>query len=153
MEAPEFGTVEEKTAAEILRKNRWSQAVTCVYCSSKVVKNGLREDGVQQYRCPGCDKSFNDRTDTVFSKTQMKISECFYAVKAARSGESIRTISRDLGRSWKTVDSFVKAFERSFTPADMAREFLDRTRDNVDYSRFGCGNLFQSTAENNHLQF
>lgn len=131
----------EAPAAATLRENRWQNQVYCVYCSSyKIVKNGKREDGIQQYRCKACEKSFNDRTKTVFGETQMHLQECFEIIRKNRNGASIRSISKKLDRSWKTVNDFIRAYKTSMLPTEIISDYEDRKGSDIDYSKFGCGN-------------
>lgn len=132
---------QEKKAAEALRKKRWNGSISCLYCSSaEVVKNGMRKDGIQQYRCKKCSKSFNDRTKTVFSETQMKLHECFEIIQMVQDKSSITEISQKTGRSWKTVKDFLVALDQVIGPQEIASDYKDREQGKLDYSRFGCGN-------------
>ncbi|MDY6789070.1 MAG: transposase, partial [Candidatus Nanohaloarchaea archaeon] len=107
----------EERCAEVLRAVRWNDGIYCLYCSSeKVVKNGLRPDHIQQYRCKACGKAFNDRTMTILSHTQMKLPEAFYALKQFKENRSINQISKDLDRHWKTVNNLLKKAMASINP-------------------------------------
>lgn len=131
----------EQKAARILRNKRWNDNISCLYCaSSEVVKNGMRRDGVQQYRCKNCSKSFNDRTKTVFSETQMKLHECFEIIQMAQGEASIRKMSQKTGRSWKTVKDFLVSLDQVIGPQDLVSEYEKRSEEKLDYSRLGCGN-------------
>lgn len=133
-----------KPAAETLRDKRWEDKVYCVYCrSEKTVKNGMRADGIQQYRCKSCERSFNDRTKTVFAETQMQLEECFEIIKRNREGESVLSISKRVGRSWKTVNDFIIACSTHMIPSDLISDYEERKSSNIDYSKFGCGNSLQ----------
>jgi len=136
---------DEKECAEALRDHRWSEDVRCVHClSGDVVKNGRRTDSIQQYRCRSCETAFNDRTGTVFETTRMRLHECIHAVRRSKNGESVRRIAEDIGRSWSTVDTFIKQF-KSRMVGDMLLEAMPDTEDkeessiDIDYGRFGCG--------------
>lgn len=131
----------EDRCAQLLREKRWKSSLKCVHClSGEVVKNGVREDGVQQYRCKSCGSSFNDRTGTVFSETRMGLNECFYILNGMEE-DSINGLSRDLGRSWKTVSDFVRAAEQDLNLSEIVEQAseLNETDLQVDYSKFGCG--------------
>lgn len=107
----------EERCAEVLRAARWSDGVYCLYCSSQnVVKNGLRPDHVQQYRCKSCGKAFNDRTQTIFAHTQMRLHECFYALKEFNNNRSTNQIRKELDRHWKTVNNLLKHAMASINP-------------------------------------
>lgn len=128
---------------ETLRDNRWEKGLYCVHCESeKVAKNGRRNDGVQQYSCSSCGKCFNDRTGTVFSRTQMHLNECVYIIQQHQDQESVNQISKDLGRSWKTVNDFLKLVNHVIDPLELS-EKIGQTRHSeslkVDYARISCG--------------
>lgn len=127
--------------AAILRERRWKKGLKCVSClSNSVVKNGVRENGIQQYYCNSCDMSFNDRTGTVFSETRMSLGECFYILDM-KEESSINSISGEIGRSWKTVSDFIRSVENSLAMSNI-REGISELNDSgldVDYSKFGCG--------------
>lgn len=62
--------VDDSKCYEMVRELRWPDGVTCPHCGDgKVVKNGhdTTEQCRQRYRCSGCDKCFDDLTDTVFA--------------------------------------------------------------------------------------
>lgn len=133
----------EEACTEFFRNRRWSEGVYCIYCrSSDTVRNGVREDGIRQYRCKECGKAWNDRSDTVLEKTDMSVKECLFIFKALESGFSVNRISEELERSWQTINKFKQLVLISME----SREFrelsskLTKVRDdkNPDYSKFGC---------------
>lgn len=142
----------EELATDILRDKRWGDNVVCVECSSnKVVKNGVREDKIQQYYCKKCGRSFNDRSGTIFSNTQMNLTECMYIMYNA--GESsVSEISGDLGRSWKTVNDFIRIYKSSLISDNILDIYIEKASENVDYSLFGCGGNLYINKKSNHLQ-
>ena len=136
---------EEKISPEeALRQERWSNGVTCIYClSEEVNKNGIREDRIQQYRCRKCEKSFNDRSETIFSKTQMSVGECFKIIEAHNNQRNVKEISEKIDRSWKTVNDFIKRLEQSLVSEKLS-EILEEPKDTkIDYSRVGCGSTLE----------
>lgn len=133
---------DQEKCAEILREQRWGEEVRCARCTSgTVVRNGVRKDGVQQYRCKSCETSFNDRTGTVFSSTRMRLEECFYILESLEEDESVNSISQDLGRSWKTVNDFIRRLEQGIELEEITQQIRSRvdTGLDVDYARLGCG--------------
>lgn len=132
-----------------LRKVRWDDEVLCIECSGNAVKNGVRSDMIQQYRCRKCGRSFNDRSGTLFSKTQMRLNECIYAIENFEDQESINKISSDLERSWETVNRFLKLYSSSLGVEKLRESLEPRESDEdrlleegeevVDYSKMGCG--------------
>ncbi len=65
----------EALAYERLRDSRWSNGVTCPYCNSNSVQNHSSNGPMNRYRCKQCDKTFNDRTGTVFANSKIKLSK------------------------------------------------------------------------------
>jgi transposase-like protein len=61
---------------DILRSVRWENGVVCPTCSSStIVKNGkdpIHKDN-QHYHCKGCNKYFDDLSDTIFSGSQQPL--------------------------------------------------------------------------------
>lgn len=142
----------EEVAAEVLREERWSGDIICVKCgSNNVVKNGLRDDSVQQYNCNNCGRSFNDRSDTLFDKTQMSLTECMYIIYNLDE-ESVRALSKEIDRSWKTVNDFIRVYNSSLISDNLVEQYVQRASENVDYSLFGCGGNLYRNKKRNHLQ-
>ncbi|MFQ3308492.1 MAG: transposase-like protein [Candidatus Nanohaloarchaea archaeon] len=136
--------------AEALRDARWGEEIYCIYCASdKIIKNGKRQDYVQQYRCKKCDKSFNDRTKTIFAETDMTIKEVLTIIWAVRNDRSISEISRQIGRSWKTVNDFVRKYHQTLANEELITTIKDKAKGKVDYAKFGCGNPLELDG---HLQ-
>lgn len=135
-----LGTEPELSPEELFREERWKNGVICPECvSDNVNRNGLRNDGVQQYKCKKCGLAFNDRTGTLFSKTQMSIGECLMIIKSYNSGKNISEISEEVQRSWKTVNDFIKIFNQSLSSEKISELAKSVEKDKVDYSKVGCG--------------
>lgn len=132
--------MDSSEAAEILRDMRWGEDIFCIHCGSgKVVKNGIREDYIQQYRCNSCEKSFNDRSKTVFSETKMSVLECLRSISMMEKGFSTSKISEKLERNWKTIDKFLKLVKQSPETFSLASRFEEERSADIDYSKMGCG--------------
>lgn len=128
------------TPEELLREKRWNNGVTCPEClSTKINKNGTRLDGVQQYKCKRCNFSFNDRTNTVFSNTQMSVGECLKIIGWHREDKNISDISNKINRSWKTVNDFVKRLNQCLASSILLEMFESTEKTKLDYSKMGCG--------------
>lgn len=132
--------MDSREAARILRDIRWGENIFCIHCGSgKTVLNGMRGDHIQQYRCKSCSKSFNDRSKTLFSNTKMSVLECFRAISMMKKDFSTSKISEKLGRSWKTVDKFLKLVKQSPQTSSLVSRFEEQKSVDIDYSRIGCG--------------
>ena len=61
--------IDDTKCYEIVRSERWTDGVSCPHCSSKqVTKRGRHnsEKARQRYQCKGCERQFDDLTNTVF---------------------------------------------------------------------------------------
>ena len=142
---------ERDTCIELLRDKRWKKGLRCINClSQEIVRNGLRDDGIQQYRCKECGRSFNDRSGTLLEETDLRIEECLYSAKRRDEGASTNKISDELGRSWETISNFLERLEIRLGFSKLIssvnkqiyqpKRNLERFEQNkeVDYSRIGC---------------
>ena len=62
--------VDDVQCYQTVRELRWPDGVACLSCeSTQVIKRGCDdlEPARQRYACHGCDKRFDDRTDTIFA--------------------------------------------------------------------------------------
>ena len=62
--------VDDVQCDQTVRELRWPDGVACLSCeSTQVIKRGCDdlEPARQRYACHGCDKRFDDRTDTIFA--------------------------------------------------------------------------------------
>ena len=134
-------SVEE--VSDIFRKIRWGSEVICINCYSyEIVKNGLRQDGIQQYRCKDCNTSFNDRTGTIFSETDLDLKECFKIIRLLKEDFSTNKISQKLGRSWKTISKFEKLVQSSLNVNGFYEEcknLEEANKSSISYTKFNCG--------------
>ena len=66
-----FGS--ESLAADLLEQVRWRDGVECHSCRSDLtVKNGSYGP-FQLYLCKNCDRTFNDKTGTIFAHSRIAI--------------------------------------------------------------------------------
>jgi len=62
--------ISDEQCYEQVRQLRWPERVTCPHClSGDIIKRGKddSEPYRQRYECHGCNKRFDDLTDTVFA--------------------------------------------------------------------------------------
>ncbi len=58
----------EASAANLLQQVRWREGLQCPRCRSEsVIKHGSYQE-YQRYLCKDCDRTFNDKTGTVFAQ-------------------------------------------------------------------------------------
>jgi transposase-like protein len=105
-ELPEdsFGEVyrimnEIKETAEEAKK---TTPVVCIQCGEKAVKNG-KNDGIQQYICKKCSKSFSERATSTISNSQASDSVWMSVIRDTVSGVSLARTSKDLEIAESTV--------------------------------------------------
>jgi transposase-like protein len=94
-----------------LRRYRWPDGVTCPHCGSPdTIRKGATSKDAQRYRCRGCDRIFNDLTQTVFAGRRLSLPEMVYIVRMADERNTAR-VARRLDRSYKSVLDFVHEIE------------------------------------------
>jgi transposase-like protein len=62
--------IDEVQCYQIVRELRWPEGIICPSCQSKeVIKRGFddTEPARQRYECHGCNRRFDDLTDTIFA--------------------------------------------------------------------------------------
>jgi len=66
-----FGS--ESLAADLLQQVRWRDGVSCLRCrSDRPVRNGSYRE-FQRYLCENCDRTFNDKTGTIFAHSKVAL--------------------------------------------------------------------------------
>ncbi|MEM0078836.1 MAG: hypothetical protein QW118_01220 [Nitrososphaerota archaeon] len=106
-------TISYVDVVELIRRCRRSKGVKCPYCGFIAVGNGrpTRRLYVQRYLCKGCGRRFHDLSGTVFAKTRLSPSEALtIAYLYYKLGLSVLAVSREVGRSRKTVDRVIRLF-------------------------------------------
>jgi len=68
----------ESNAAEMaayarLRQARWPENVICPHCDTEPAQSHSSDGAMQRHRCKECEKTFNDRTGTVFANSKIKL--------------------------------------------------------------------------------
>jgi len=65
----------------------------------------------QRYRCKDCDRTFNDKTDTIFAHAKIALTKWFFAIYAfLRFNTSIRQLEAELDVSYRTLRQRVERF-------------------------------------------
>jgi len=127
-------SLSDEEIVEMIRKHRWPEGVTCIYCGSKhVVRNGKSREKpyVQRYMCRDCGKQFNDLTGTPFSHTSLSPREVLtIAYLYFKLGMSALAITREVGRSRKAVERVIRLYgehiEAYFRSAEARRRSRSR---------------------------
>lgn len=122
------GETVQEACIEWLRQARFGETVTCVYCGSDDLwHRGTTRKGAQRYECQGCERVFNDLTDTVFNNRKPTIEELFYMIRE-RPAASMSELTRRLDWGYDAVHGFVTAVETTettFDPAALRAAFAD----------------------------
>jgi len=75
---------DESFCAYLLRIIRWYNGVYCVYCNSKNIKRyGKYKKIFQRYYCKDCNRTFNDKSNTIFHYKHIRLSDWFLAIYLA----------------------------------------------------------------------
>ncbi|WEL27230.1 IS1595 family transposase [Haloferax volcanii] len=107
-----FGS--ESLAADLLEQVRWCDGVECPRCrSDRTVKNGSY-GAFQRYLCKNCDRTFNDKTGTIFAHSKVALRKWLFSIYAfLRFNTSLRQLQREIGVTYKTMHRRVERFTRA----------------------------------------
>ena len=106
--------VSERRAANLLAQIRWRDGVYCPRCRGESVIRYGSYRVFQRYRCKNCDRTFNDKTGTVFEHSSVELRKWFLAVYAyIRFNTSLRQLDVEIDVSYKTVYRRVQRFLRA----------------------------------------
>ena len=87
------------TKADEARK---TASVLCVRCGEKAVKNG-KNDGIQQYICKSCGKSFSERATSAISNSHASDSVWMAVIRDTVDGVSLARTAKELEIAESTV--------------------------------------------------
>ena len=104
----------ESLAADLLEQVRWRDGVECPRCRSDLtVKNGSYGP-FQRYLCRNCDRTFNDKTGTIFAHSKIALRKWLFSIYAfLRFNTSLQQIHREIDVTYKTVHQRVQRFMRA----------------------------------------
>ena len=107
-----FGS--ESLAADLLEQVRWRDGVECPRCRSDLtVKNGSYGP-FQRYLCKNCDRTFNDKTGTIFAHSKIALRKWLFSIYAfLRFNTSLQQLQREIDVTYKTVHQRVQRFMRA----------------------------------------
>ncbi|ELZ86033.1 ISH4-type transposase [Haloferax elongans ATCC BAA-1513] len=107
-----FGS--ESLAANLLQQVRWRDGVSCPRCrSDRTVRNGSYGP-FQRYLCKNCDRTFNDKTGTIFAHSKVALRKWLFSIYAfLRFNTSLRQLHREIGVTYKTMHRRVERFTRA----------------------------------------
>ncbi|WP_318568649.1 IS1595 family transposase [Salinigranum marinum] len=104
----------ESLAADLLQQVRWRDGVSCPRCrSDRTVRNGSY-GAFQRYLCKDCDRTFNDKTGTIFAHSKVALRKWLFSIYAfLRFNTSLRQLQREIGVTYKTMHRRVERFTRA----------------------------------------
>ena len=107
-----FGS--ESVAADLLEQVRWRDGVTCPRCrSDRTVRNGSYRE-FQRYLCKNCDRTFNDKTGTIFAHSKVALRRWLFSIYAfLRFNTSLRQLQYEIDVAYKTVHRRIERFTRA----------------------------------------
>ena len=107
-----FGS--ESVAADLLAQVRWRDGVTCPRCrSDRTVRNGSYR-AFQRYLCKGCDRTFNDKTGTIFAHSKVALRRWLFSIYAfLRFNTSLRQLQCEIEVTYKTMHRRIERFTRA----------------------------------------
>jgi len=104
----------EASAANLLEQVRWREGLCYPHCRSEsVIKHGSYRE-YQRYLCKDCDRTFNDKTGTIFTHAKIgpdKLLFAFYSF--LRFNTSIRQLDAEIDVSYRSLRRRVEQFART----------------------------------------
>ncbi|SDK16433.1 Transposase and inactivated derivatives [Halovenus aranensis] len=104
-----FGS--ESVAADLLQQVRWRDGVPCPRCrSDRTVRNGSYGEA-QRYLCKNCDRTFNDKTGTIFAHSKIALRRWLFSIYAfLRFNTSLRQLQCEIEVTHKTIHRRIERF-------------------------------------------
>jgi transposase-like protein len=107
-----FGS--ESVAADLLQQVRWRDGVSCPRCrSDRTVRNGSYGH-FQRYLCKDCDRTFNDKTGTIFAHSKIPLRRWLFSIYAfLQFNTSLRQLQYEIDVTHKTIHQHIERFTRA----------------------------------------
>jgi len=104
----------EASAANLLEQVRWRDGLYCPRCRSEsVIKYGSYRE-YQRYLCKDCDRTFNDKTGTIFAHAKIGLDKLLFAFYSfLRFNTSIHQLDAELTVSYRSLRRRVEQFART----------------------------------------
>ncbi|WP_435197723.1 IS1595 family transposase [Natronomonas sp. EA1] len=104
----------EASAANLLAQVRWREGLCCPRCRSEsVIKHGSYRE-YQRYLCKDCDRTFNDKTGTIFAHAKIGLDKLLFAFYSfLRFNTSIRQLDAEIDVSYRSLRRRVEQFTRT----------------------------------------
>jgi transposase-like protein len=104
----------ESVAAALLQQVRWRDGVECPRCrSDRTVKNGSYR-AFQRYLCKDCDRTFNDKTGTIFAYSKIALRKWLFSIYAfLRFNTSLHQLRIEIDVTYEAVHRRVERFTKA----------------------------------------
>ena len=113
--------VSEVSAADLLQQVRWREGLYCPRCQSETVIKYGSYGAFQRYLCKDCDRTFSDKTGTIFACAKIALTEWFFTIYAfLRFNVSIRQLEAELNLSYRTLHQRVERFCEALDAPDLS---------------------------------
>ncbi|GAA0514081.1 Transposase and inactivated derivatives [Halorubrum aquaticum] len=111
----------EASAANLLEQVRWREGLCCPRCRSEsVIKHGSYRE-YQRYLCKDCDRTFNDKTGTIFAHAKIGLDKLLFAFYSfLRFNTSIRQLDAEIDVSYRSLRRRVEQFARTLDAPDIS---------------------------------
>ena len=105
--------ISEMSAADLLQQVRWRDGRQCPRCRfESVIKYGSYGP-FQRYLCKDCDRSFNDKTGTIFAHSKIALRKWLFSIYAfLRFNTSIRQLQVEIDVTYKTIHRRIERFAK-----------------------------------------
>ncbi|WP_435363833.1 IS1595 family transposase [Haloarchaeobius sp. DYHT-AS-18] len=103
----------EASAASLLQQVRWRDGLYCPRCRSESVIKHSSYRAYQRYLCKDCDRTFNDKTGTIFAHAKIGLDKLLFALYSfLRFNTSIHQLDAELNISYRSLRRRVEQFAR-----------------------------------------
>nr|WP_279387671.1 transposase [Natrarchaeobius chitinivorans] len=106
----------ELVAADLLQQVCWRYGVSCPRCRSDLTVKNRSYGHFQRYLCKNCDRTFNDKTGTIFAHSRIALRKWQFSIYAfLRFNTSLRQLQIEINVQSKTTTSASSASRRRST--------------------------------------
>ena len=92
----------ESVPADLLQQVRRRDGATCPRCRSVLMVNNGSYGHFQRYLCKDCDRTFNDKSGTIFIHSKVGLRKWLFSIYAfLRFNTSVRQLQREMELTYK----------------------------------------------------
>jgi len=90
--------LDEERCVELLRDIRWPDGtIVCPRCDSSNTKYFSKyKEHYNRWKCNNCERTFNEKTESIFAETKLPITKWFYAIALMRNKSSNSNLANEL---------------------------------------------------------